>query len=115
MVAKCQRLVEVVRQRLEAAEMTGPGFVAEIEADPFGPAVIYKALLAFGKARRLDRVIEVRPEVQDLRIGTVSDVAQAATCFIFSSAELSGSSAEMVATNLPERSNSRTVLVCIIC
>lgn len=70
-IAKRQRLGEVVRQRLEPAEVPRPGVVIELQAYTFGPALVYEARLAFGERRRLDSVVEVRPQRQDLRIRPV--------------------------------------------
>jgi hypothetical protein len=68
-VAKRQRLGQVAGQRLEAAEMRRPLFVSKLQPDPLGRAAVEEARLAFGKSRRLDRVVELGPERQDLRVG----------------------------------------------
>jgi len=114
-IAEGQRLDQVIRQLLEPAEVPRPTVGVEIEADAFGPALIEESRFAFGELGGLDGIVEIRPERQDLRVGPVSSPGQAATFFIFSSAELSGSSAAIVATKSPLRSNRRTVLVCVIC
>ena len=110
-----QRLGEVVGQWLEPAEMPRPAGSVEVDADALGPPLVKEPRLALWEMGRLDCVVEISPEREDAGIGTIGTVAQATTCFILSSAELSGSSAEIVALSLPARSNRRTVLVCIIC
>ena len=72
-VAERERLDEVAGQRLEAAEMRRPPLLIEFQPHPFRPAPIEEARHAFGKHGRLDRVIEIRPELEQLRVGAVGD------------------------------------------
>ena len=52
--------------------MPRPILFVEIEANALGPAAIDEARNAFGKARRLDRIVEVGPVRQDLRVGPLA-------------------------------------------
>jgi hypothetical protein len=71
-VAERDWLGEIVRERLEAAEVVSPAFVVEIaEADALGPATIEKAWDSRGKSRGLDGVIKFGAELEDLRVGLV--------------------------------------------
>ena len=70
-IAKGERLLEIVGQRLEPAEMPRPAVLVELEPDPFRPAALTNRGMHFGKRRRLDRVVEIRPEVEDLRVGAI--------------------------------------------
>jgi hypothetical protein len=42
-VAERQRLAQIVRQRLEPAEMPLPPLFIQLESDPLGPALIEEA------------------------------------------------------------------------
>ncbi len=72
MIAQRQRLGEVFGKRLEPAEVPYPSRVVEFETDAFAPALVEEARSALRKARRLDDVIEVGAEGQDLRVGAVA-------------------------------------------
>ena len=70
-VTECQRLGQVVGQRLESAEMARPGISVEIESDAFDPSRVDETRSAFGEARRPDRVVKIGSKGQELRIGLV--------------------------------------------
>src|SRR5690349_1510755 len=60
-ITERQRLRQIVRQRLEPAEMPRPAFLVQLEADAFGPALIDETRDTFGEARRLDSVVKFLP------------------------------------------------------
>ena len=108
-IAQRQRLREVPRQRLEAAEMPRPSrFVQAAEPDAVGGSPIQISRLALGEVRRLDRIEEVAAEAEERRIG------QAMRRFSSASATSSLSLGEIVPACRPSRSNKRTLVVCAI-
>ena len=70
-IAQRQRLREVVRQRLEAAEMPLPILLAEVQSDAAGPAFVDEAANAFGEGGGLDWIVEISAEIEDCRVGPV--------------------------------------------
>ena len=70
-IAKRQRLGEVVGQRFKAAEMPRPSLV-EMQPDALGPTLIQKTWCAIGEPRRLDRIVEFAAERQECRIGPIT-------------------------------------------
>ena len=44
----------------------------DFESDPLGPSLVEKARNALGKARRLDRIVEIVPERDDFWIGPIT-------------------------------------------
>ena len=112
-VTQRERLREIVRQRFEPAEVPRPRRVFEVQSDAFGPAMVEESGDALRKSGRLDRVVEVAAKDEDLRIGLVA-AHKFVSCLSVATAALSGSSALMVPENLPARSNSKIVAVCMM-
>ncbi len=70
-IPKGERLRQVLRQRLEPAEMPGPILVRQIEANALRPATVEKARRALREARGLHGVVEGVAEIEDSGIGCV--------------------------------------------
>ena len=71
-IAQRQRLREVVRQRLEAAEMADPLLVAQpVEPDRRRRAVVAEAQDRLREIGRRDRIVEIVAELEDRRFGPV--------------------------------------------
>jgi len=72
-IAKGQRLGQVIRQRLETAEMRRPLLLVEVQANALRPSIVDEARLAVRKARGLNRIVEGVTQVDDAGIGQVGN------------------------------------------
>ena len=71
-IAQRERLGEVVRQRLEPAEMADPVVVARArQPDRAAQRPVAEAQDRLREIGRRDRVVEVVPELEDLRLGSI--------------------------------------------
>lgn len=73
-IAQGKRLREVLRQRLEPAEVSRlPRFVESAKPNAFGPTPVEEARDLKRERRRVDFVVEVGSKLEDPGIRTVSN------------------------------------------
>jgi hypothetical protein len=70
-VAQGDRFLEIVGQRLEAAEMRRPPIAIELKSDLLRPSPVEKSGPAFGEGRGLDDIEVIGPKRENAGIGPI--------------------------------------------